>query len=99
MLVFERFAEMAPPNTQLIECSQLTHFFCFPLDDTGLSILCAQVVFVLFAAIILLLVSTNCRRLQTPLDEPRSPEAQQTIVRFKEKSAIVATETLPRDLV
>ncbi|CAN8032020.1 unnamed protein product [Ixodes persulcatus] len=69
------------------------------LDQSIDAIIYVTVVFVLFAAIILLLVSTNCRRFQSPEEQP-SPQAQKaTVVRFREKTALVSTETLPRDLV
>ncbi|CAN7937969.1 unnamed protein product, partial [Ixodes hexagonus] len=56
------------------------------LDQSIDAIIYVTVVFVLFAAIILLLVSTNCRRFQSlPPEEQSSPQAQKTtIVRFKE---------------
>ncbi|KAL3212623.1 hypothetical protein MRX96_008032 [Rhipicephalus microplus] len=72
------------------------------LDQSIDAIIYVTVVFVLFAAIILLLVSTNCRRLQaTATPEPtQSPtKVQQTIVRFKESKARVCTEMLPHDVV
>ncbi|XP_077521573.1 uncharacterized protein LOC144132793 [Amblyomma americanum] len=72
------------------------------LDQSIDAIIYVTVVFVLFAAIILLLVSTNCRRLHataTP-ESPQGPgKVQQTIVHFKQSKAQVCTETLPLDIV
>ncbi|KAK8774681.1 hypothetical protein V5799_010785 [Amblyomma americanum] len=71
------------------------------LDQPIDAVVYVSVVFVLFAAIILLLVATSCRRFQPggssqpeePVQNPNEPRT--TIVRLKDRGARVCTETLP----
>ncbi|XP_077538220.1 uncharacterized protein LOC144150240 [Haemaphysalis longicornis] len=71
------------------------------LDQPIDAVVYVSVVFVLFAAIILLLVATSCRRFQpgtSHTDETTDQSAsqpQQSIVRLKERGARVCTEMLP----
>ncbi|XP_064485799.1 uncharacterized protein LOC135398308 [Ornithodoros turicata] len=68
------------------------------LDQSIDAIIYVTVVFVMFAAIILLLVSTNCRRFQTETTL-RKPKGQQMVVHFQENRTVVSTEAVPQEIV
>ncbi|XP_064485800.1 uncharacterized protein LOC135398309 [Ornithodoros turicata] len=68
------------------------------VDQSVDAIIYVTVVFVMFAAIILLLVSTNCRRFQTET-ALRKPKSQQMVVHFQENRTVVSTEAVPQEIV
>lgn len=70
------------------------------LDQSIDAIIYVTVVFVMFAAIILLLVSTNCRRFQTETNSLKRSKSQQMVVHYQENNkAIVSTEVVPQEIV